>query len=147
MSFDFKILDGDFVLGSNGDLERVENTEKLVQDILKICITPLGSNVFFPWYGSPIGKSLIGNALDMEFMSTMASSQLTSALEALQANQQEQAKGQRVTPFEHMAAISQVRIERNDIDPRYFSVLVRVLTRALTEASTEFTVKPIQGSL
>ena len=29
MSYDFKISNGDFAIGSNGDLKRAENTEKL----------------------------------------------------------------------------------------------------------------------
>lgn len=119
MSYDFKISNGDFAIGSNGDFKRAENTEKLIQDILKICITPLGGNIFFPWYGSPVNATLVGNPMDMEFLSTVASGQLQNSLQALQTMQQEQAKRQKVTPFEQIAAVKQVQIERNQVDPRF----------------------------
>lgn len=147
MSFDFKIFEGDFQIGSDGDLQKVENTEKLIQEILKIIITPLGTNIYFLWYGSPISKSLVGSPFDMEFLSTIAEGQLTNALEALQTLQQEQSKRQKVTPFEQIAALRRVKIERNQVDPRYFSVVVSVLTKALSDASTEFVVQPTIHSL
>jgi len=142
MSFDFRIRNGDLAIGADGDLERIENTEKLIQDILKIVITPMGSNQFYPWYGSRISKSLIGQVFDHEFMSTVAASQLQNALENLQRLQQEQARQQRVTPFEQLAAVKGVRIERNQVDPRYFLVVISTVTRALTEANTSLTIKP-----
>ena len=67
MSYDFKITNGDWTIGSNGDFQKVENTEKLIQDVLKIIIFPLGKNIFFRWYGSPVAKTLVGTAFDMEF--------------------------------------------------------------------------------
>ena len=143
MSFDFKINStGDLSIGEDGDLSRVENTEKLIQDILKIVITPMGSNQFYPWYGSRLSKSLIGQVFDFEFLSTVASSQLQNALENLQRLQQEQARQQRVTPFEQLAAVKGVRIERNQVDPRYFLVIINTLTRAFTEANTALTIRP-----
>lgn len=142
MSFDFKIRDGDLSIGEDGDLARVENTDKLIQDILKIVITPMGSNQFYPWYGSRLSKSLIGNVFDHEFMSTVASNQLQNALENLQRLQQEQARLQRVTPFEQLAALRGVRIERNQVDPRFFLVVINAVTRALTEINTGLTIKP-----
>jgi phage baseplate assembly protein W len=142
MSFDFRIRNGDLAIGQDGDLEKIENTDKLIQDILKIVITPMGSNQFYPWYGSRVSKSLIGNVIDYEFLSTVASSQLQNALENLQRLQQEQARQQRVTPFEQLAAIKHVGIERNQVDPRFFLVIINTVTRALTEANTSLTIKP-----
>ena len=142
MSFDFRIRDGDLSIGQDGDLMKVENTEKLIQDILKIVITPMGSNQFYPWYGSRVSKSLIGHVFDFEFLSTVATSQLQNALENLQRLQQEQARQQRVTPFEQLAALRDVRIERNQVDPRFFLVVINAVTRALTEANTTLTIKP-----
>lgn len=142
MSFDFRVVNGDLGIGQDGDLDKVEDTEKLIQDMLKIIVTPIGSNKFYPWYGSPITQSLVGMALDFEMMSTISSGQLQNSLESLQRLQQEQSKHQRVTPFELLAAIKRVSIERNRTDPRFFLVIVEGLTRALTEANTQLTIKP-----
>lgn len=142
MSYDLKISAGDLVIGSNRDLEKVEDSDKLIQDILKICLTPLGSNKFHPWYGSPISKSLIGSAFDIELTNTMATSQLRTCLENLQRLQKVQASQQRVSAFELLAALQDVRIERNIVDPRFFSVTILALTNALTTIKTQFSVKP-----
>ena len=43
MSFDLKITNGDFTV-KNGEISTVTDTDKLAQDVLKICITPNGTN-------------------------------------------------------------------------------------------------------
>jgi hypothetical protein len=138
MSFDLKILDGDLVIGANGDLEKVQNTDKLIQDILKIAITPLGGNPFYPFYGSPISKNLVGSALSFTFSSSIASNQLKNSLETLQKLQKEQATFQAVSPYEMLAAVRNVSIERNQVDPRFFSIAIEALTKALSVVKTEF---------
>lgn len=142
MSFDFKISQGDLSIGQDGGLTKVENTDKLIQDILKIVITPAGSNQFYPWYGSRVSKSLIGQVFDFEFLSTSASNQLQGALENLQKLQQEQSRQQRVTPSEQLAALREVRIERNQNDPRFFLIVISALTKALTEVNTSISITP-----
>lgn len=141
MSFDLKVMNGDLQISSTGDLQTVENTEKLIQDILKIVTTPVGGNPFFPWYGSPISTSLIGSSLDFQFVSSLASDQIRSALQTLQKYQSAQASsGQKITAAEMLAAVQQVKVERNQTDPRYFRVVIKALTKALTPATTSFDV-------
>lgn|SRR5574343_194092 len=141
MSFDLKISQGDLVIGQNGDFTKTENTEKLIQDILKIALTPLGGNQFFPFYGSPISRTLIGNAFNFEFISTMASNQLRTSLETLQKLQKLQlSAGQKLTAEEMLAAIQNVTIERNQTDPRFFRVIIQALSRSMTPVTTSFDV-------
>lgn len=143
MSFDLKILNGDLVIGKNSDLDIVEGTEKLTQDILKIAVTPLGALVLAPWYGSSISKTLIGNAFDTKFISGIASGQLRNALETLMSLQKFQAQSnQIVTPEEQIAAIENVGIQRNSTDPRFFSIFISVLSKAYTRVQTDFQVSP-----
>ncbi len=140
MSFDFKILNGDLVVGTDGDLAQVSDTDKLVQDVLKMLMTEIGSNPAFPWYGSSVSATMIGSPYDEEFISSVATSQIRSSLEILQNLQSEQATKQIVTPGELLAAIKSVDIVRNDVDPTFFSVLLSVLTKNLTIANTSFNV-------
>ena len=140
MSFDLKILDGDLVVGTNADLAQVQNTEKLVQDILKMLMTEIGSNQFFAWYGSPLGSTMVGSPYDTEFIASVAESQIRTSLETLQNLQREQSAKQIVTPSELLAAIKTVNIVRNEVDPTFFSVLLSVLTKNLTVANTSFNV-------
>lgn len=141
MSFDLKIQNGDLQISNVGDLQTVENTDKLIQDILKIATTPIGGNPFFPWYGSPMSKILIGNPLSFEFSESVATSQLNSSFETLQKLQTVQTNsGQKVTSSELLAAIQQIKIQQNQTDPRYFRVVIKALTRALTSATTSLDV-------
>ena len=140
MSFDLKILNGDLVIGTNGDFGTVENTEKLIQDILKMLMTEIGSNQNFPWYGSSITSSMLGSPYDIEFIATIAENQIRSSLETLQNLQREQSLKQIVTPSELLAAIKNINVIRNEIDPTFFSVLLSVLTKNLNVADASFNV-------
>src|SRR5271170_4302310 len=102
MSFDLQIINGDLVL-QNGALGTVINSQKLIQDILKIALTPAGSNPLQPWYGSFISRSLIGSPLASSIILQVAQSQLQNALENLMTLQQKQVKSfQMVTPDEQL---------------------------------------------
>lgn len=138
MSFDLRVSNGDLVIGTDGDLQKVENTDKLIQDLLKISLTPLGSNKFFPMYGSAASDTLVGNALDFNFTSSIASSQLRNSIETLQKLQKIQANIQMVTASEIIAVVQQISINQNVIDPRFISVVIKVFTRALSSVQTGF---------
>lgn len=141
MSFDLKIVDGDLALSNKNDLAIVEGNDKLTQDILKIVSTPLGSNFFFPWYGSPITSTLVGTAYTGNFISAIATTQLRNSLEALKSLQSEQAKtNQIVTPQEQIAAIEDVLVERNTVDPRFFSIVLTVLNKSFRRVETSFSI-------
>lgn len=141
MSFDLKIEQGDLVIGEDGDLKKVENSEKLIQDILKIAISPLGGNLFFPFYGSPLSRTTIGSVLDNTFLGTIASNQLRNSLETLQKLQKNQQKqGQKVTAQELLATIKEVTIEQNQIDPRFFRVFIQVLAKDLNIVTISFDI-------
>ena len=141
MSFDLQIKDGDLQIGANSDLVQVIDGEKLTQDLLKMALTPVGSNPFFPWFGSSISKNLIGTPFNLGIVGPLATDQLRSSLETLQKLQRLQMNsGQRVSPFELLAAVQQVKIERNVTDPRFFRVVIRVLSKALVSTTTSFDV-------
>ena len=141
MSFDFKIENGDWKIDRTGDLQKVENTEKLIQDCLKILVTTVGSNPFNPVYGSLLGKNLIGNVFDTEFVSSTAQNAIKNSLESLQKYQRNQSLHQRVTPEEQLASIRQITVERNSVDPRYFSVVVEISNGAFKKETLNFGVE------
>lgn len=141
MSFDLRLEGRDLKLGSNRDLATVENSEKLTQEVLKIVSTPLGGNPFFPWYGCPLEQSLVGTAYSTGFVSTIASTQLRTALETLQKMQKVQlSSGQVVTPQEQIAAIQDVFVDRNVVDPRFFLVRLTVLSKAFRTVQSSLQV-------
>lgn len=140
MSFDLKIVDGDLSI-SSGDLATVEHSEKLVQDILKMLMTPINSKVFFPWYGSPISKSLIGSAFEGTFISAIATNQIRNSLETLKNLQEGQVNsGQYVSAREQIGALKNILINRSDVDPRVFRVITEVFNKAFTTVKAGFQV-------
>jgi len=142
MSFDLKVSKGDLVLDTDGDLKPVENSEKLIQDVLKILSTQLGTHPFFPWFGSPITRALIGYSYEGRFVQAVASDQLKKSLERLQTLQKDQLRrAQTVTPDEQLAAVRNVKVERNAQDPRFYRILITILTKAYRQVDTRVVVE------
>ena len=143
MSFDLKIVSGDLVI-ANGDLKTVVDSEKLIQDILKLALTTAGSNPIHPWYGSFISRTLVGNPNYSSVLVQIAKSQLTTALQNLKDLQDLQIKSfQRVSADEQISAILDISVIRNQIDPRLFSIQVSVLSKGLKPITTAFAVSTI----
>lgn len=143
MSFDLKIKNGDLLI-DKGDLKTVQDSEKLIQDILKIALTEAGSNALFPGYGSFISRTLIGSHLDVGITFQVAQSQLQGALENLKNLQTIQLKsGQKVSADEQINTILDILINRNNKDPRQFDVKIKVLSRGLKPITSAFTVSTI----
>ena len=143
MSFDLKISKGDLVI-KNGQLQAVVDSEKLIQDILKMCLTTAGSNPIHPWYGSFISRTIVGNPNYSSMLVQIGKSQLTTALQNLKELQDIQVKSfQRVTADEQIAAIQDISITINRVDPRMFDVTVHVISKGLKPISTSFRVSTI----
>jgi hypothetical protein len=142
MSFDLKLIDGKLVI-KNGDLDIVEDSDKLVQDVLKLVSTQIGSMPLLLGYGSPISQALIGTAYDAEFIESQATMQLRASLERLQTSQTEQLKSnQTVTPQEQIAAIKDIKVSQNLQDPRKFLVNLTVISKAFQSVPIYFELSP-----
>lgn len=141
MSFDLRISQGDLVIGTDGDLQKVEETDKLAQDVLKLLVTPVGANQFFPWYGSLLAASAIGSVIDFVFLNSVIENQINNSLQVLQRMQKDQqASDQPVTAAELLAAIKSIKVERNTVDPTQFTVNVEILSRALKQTTISFDI-------
>ena len=143
MSIDLKITNGDLVI-NQGALQTVQDSEKLIQDILKICLTDVGSNPLHPSYGSFLSRSVVGNAAQTSVIVQIATSQLNTCLTNLQQLQQLQLKSfQKVSADEQLAAITGISVLRSTYDPRLFNVKIRGLTKGYQPITTFFTVNTI----
>jgi hypothetical protein len=140
MSFDIKLEAGDILVDNNGEVQTVTGTEKLKQDIAKMILTEIGTNVYHPWYGSQLADSVIGRATTADVIARDTELTVNTALENLSFLQTEQTQYQNVTPAEMIAAIKEVRVESEPIDPRQWNVTIVVLSKALTEISEEFSI-------
>lgn len=143
MSFDLKIMNGDLVI-VQGKIKTVTDSEKLIQDILKMALTTAGSNPIHPWYGSFISRTLVGNPNYSSVLVQIAKSQLTTAMQNLKELQDIQVKSyQRVSADEQIATISDISIVHSRFDPRLFDVVIKALTKGLKPITTAFTVSTI----
>jgi len=143
MSFDLKIKNGDLAI-NNGTLQTVVDSEKLIQDILKICLTSVGSNPLQLWYGSFLSKTMVGSALDTDILIQVSQSQINNALENIKKLQEIQIKSlQKVSADEQLGNILDISIIRNQIDPRLFDIRISALTKGIRPISTAFRVSNI----
>lgn len=143
MSFDLKIIQGDLVI-KNGGLQQVIDSEKLIQDILKICLTTAGTNPIHPWYGSFLSRTIVGNPMDTKMLLNISKSQLNSALENLKNLQDLQLKSfQAITADEQLGAVLDISVSRNSVEPRLFDITIKALTKGLKPITTAFRVSTI----
>lgn len=143
MSFDLKIINGDLVI-NQGALRTVVDSEKLIQDILKICLTDVGSNPLHPSYGSFLSRSVVGNALQTQVVVQIAKTQLNTCLTNLQYLQQLQLKSfQKMSADEQLAAITGISVVRSAFDPRLFTVKIAGLTKGFQPVTTAFSISTI----
>lgn len=141
MSFDLKIEQNDLSINSDGSIKTVRNTEKLKQDILKISLTPLGSNPFHQWFGNTLTTRVIGKMLDASQIDTETKTALQEGISNIIALQQAQSKFQFVSPAEQIAAIKQIQVIRDQSDPRQFQIYILILTKLLTTVEETFTLR------
>lgn len=139
MSFDLKLISGNLSI-KNGDFETVTSSDKLLQDILKICLTQAGSNPIFPWYGSFINQTMIGSVLDKKITIDYAKNQLTNSLTTLKQLQEKQSQYQSVSPDELIYTISNVSIVQNQYEPTLYSVLLKVVSKNFKTINTSFKI-------
>jgi phage baseplate assembly protein W len=143
MSYDLQLVNGDLVIGQ-GELQTVTDSQKLIQDILKILLTEVGADPLQPSYGSYLSRSVIGNALQNGSIVQIAKSQINTCLVNLQQLQQLQVKSmQKVSADEQLAAITGISVTRSSFDPRLFNIKVSGLTKGYQPISTSFTLSTI----
>lgn len=142
MSFELKLENGDIKI-QDGDIVKLQNEQKLVQDIIKNCILPIKGNPHHTNLGCGINRTMVGAAYDPEFTYDMSVQQIRNTLEIIQQLQRIQAQYQYLSPGEQLAAIGNILITRNTTDPRYYSTVINVLTKSLSNISPKFDINPI----
>lgn len=72
----------DLQIGPNNDFTLVMGLDETTQDVQKILLTELGTNVIFPLYGTTL-QSSIGNKMNPNVISGNIQQQITQALQVL----------------------------------------------------------------
>lgn len=140
MSYDLKIETGDLKINNDGSIKIVRDNEKLSQDIVKAILTAIGSNKYFPWYGSTIGNLTIGEIIDNSMIDILIKRSISNTLNNLVSLQRTQSREQYVSAGETIATIQNIDVIRSDSDPRQIQISVVVLTRKMTLIEETFTL-------
>lgn len=131
MSIDLGLNKGDIFIGSDGDLAKVRNTTKLVQDALKVIHTPIGSNPFFPTLGTNVTIANIGENISQDFAETKVRAGITKAIDLIQLIQRKQEVVQVVTPEEKIAGILDLQVGVNSQEPRQYDIKLVIRSASL----------------
>ena len=128
MSFDARLENGDLVISE--DIEIIEDTDKLLQDSIKLLLTPLGSWIFDPQYGSKLSIDLLGEPLPSWIGEQHLTSLIIAAFEHYKDIQKAQiASGQFLSDAERLSSVANVEVFRDRSDPRQFNTYVTLVTR------------------
>ena len=120
-------VENDWEYSIQGEVLMLGNEDLLVQSALKLILTRIGSNAYYPTYGTGIIDSIGKKAL-----STTAadiSTQVRTALMGMSKSQQTQSKFQQVSLEERLYSVNSVNVSQSAEDPTVFLVDV-VVTNA-----------------
>lgn len=129
-------VENDMRFDDRGGTLVISNENLLYQSVLKILLTELKSNIYYPWYGSDITSS-IGSKSNPSTANQIQQS-IRTALSNLQSQQNQQTKYQIITPKERLYSVDHVGVRPSEKDPTVF--LVDVVVRNYSFDPIEITI-------
>lgn len=129
-------VENDFRPDSRGAPHMVSGADLLYQSCVKILLTELRSNIYYPWYGSSITATVGTKALPGTAAALRAS--VYKALSNLQGLQSAQSKYQFVSAEERLHSVDRVEVSQNTLDPTVF--LIEVTVRSFSSRPISLTV-------
>lgn len=130
MSFDVKVVNGDLSFDSQGRVDLVRDTNKLVQDVHKIIQTTRGYDPFDPRYGLTISTSAIGRPQSNPMLTSQVQAELQEQLDRLRKEQVALSGRQVITAEETIKQIDNVTVEQDTTDPRQINITIELTTQA-----------------
>jgi hypothetical protein len=117
-------VENDYRFDAQGNALMVQNENLLYQSCLKIILTALQSNIYYPWYGSTL-TTLIGSKVVGGTVGGIRQS-VNAALTTLQNLQATQSKYQRITAKERLFSVDNVSVNPSPSDPTVYFIEVSV---------------------
>lgn len=119
----------DLQLNDVNDLAILSGIPKLVQDMNKILLTEVGSNIFFEIYGTDF-QSLIGNKVNIEELKAHLKDQIETALAVLVLVNADNPNDDEVPNIFESLSVTQ-------LDSSRFQIALSVITRSGKRAVTD----------
>jgi len=105
---------------SNKDIEIIENSSRIKQDIVKILSTRIGENLIFDGYGSEL-KSLIGQNFIQTNIQTIIKNTILYAISYIDTLENSADSSERIKE------IKNVQITRDKYDPRIVYIKLEII--------------------
>jgi len=141
VSFDLYASSGDLELGNNGDLLLVRDSDKLVQDVLKLLNTTTGSDPLNPMYGSILTSASLGQIMDPLVLATRAQMVIAEALDNLISIQQYQRSIQFMSEAESIVDFDTPIVEQDASDSRQYNIYVSAISKELVPLTIQIEVR------
>lgn len=119
----------DLQLNNINDLAVLSGVDKLIQDMNKILLTEVGSNIFYEIYGTDL-QSLIGNKVNIEEIKAHLKDQIETALAVLILVNADNPNDDEVPNIFEALSVTQLDVSR-------FQVALSVITRSGKRAITD----------
>lgn len=123
-------VENDFRFNVDGLPLIITNDNLLYQSCLKILLTELKSNLYYPWYGTNL-MSLIGSKSNAASAVNIRQS-IQQALSSFQNLQDQQTKYQKISPKERLYSVDNIGVKQSSTDPTVFLVDVTVRNYAMS---------------
>jgi hypothetical protein len=117
-------VENDYRFDTQGAAMMVADENLLYQSVLKVILTEIRSNIYYPWYGSTL-SNLIGSKVLGGTQAGIRQS-VTTALTMFQNLQSSLSKYQRITPKERLFAVDGIGVTQSPKDPTVFLIEVNV---------------------
>lgn len=140
MAFDLQIVNGDLSILADGSLSTVSDSPKLVQDIGKMVVTPLGSNIFAPWYGCDLSDRVIGQGLSTQLLAQEIENSIENSLNIIRQLQSGQSSTQVLSLAEQLGPTKSITAYYDPNDSRKLNIAVIVYSKRLQQIQQVFTL-------
>ena len=117
-------VENDYRFDTQGAAMMVADENLLYQSVLKVILTEIRSNIYYPWYGSTL-SNLIGSKVLGGTAAGIRQS-VTTALTMFQNLQNSLSKYQRITAKERLFAVDGIGVTQSPTDPTVFLIEVDV---------------------
>jgi hypothetical protein len=122
----------DFSVNGNGDLITVNKELLLLQQVEKVIITKLSTNIFHTWYGTEIHSFVGMKITDRDLLYTRIREQVSNAIDKLKnVQRQMESSGRKFDPGELFGKLLKIDVEETE-DPTILLVNVSFTSRSDT---------------
>lgn len=141
MSFDVKLLNGDVIFDTQGRLELVRDSNKIVQSVLKLLGTTIRSDPYSPEFGVSVTEDSVGSPIRSFAITQRFENEIEDGLLRLKREQQALSNFQFLTTAERIRSIDRVFVEMDKTDPRQFNVEIVLTTFSQTPITVEANIR------